>query len=61
MPLLRTQHNVYRINTFVDAENVASANVLLKAGLIEEARLSKWFRFVNQDNEAKDCILFKLP
>ncbi len=61
MPLLKAQLNVYRISTFVDAENIASAKVLQKSGLIEEARLSKWFRFVNQDNEAKDCILYKLP
>jgi ribosomal-protein-alanine N-acetyltransferase len=61
MSLLRSQRGVYRIQSFVDAENVSSARVLIKSGLVEEARLSKWFRFVNQDNEAKDCILFKLP
>jgi ribosomal-protein-alanine N-acetyltransferase len=61
MQLLRTQEAVYRINTFVDAENISSAKVLVKSGLIEEARLVKWFRFVNQNNEAKDCILFILP
>ena len=61
MPLLKMQLDVFRIGTFVDAENIASANVLQKCGLMEEARLTKWFRFVNQNNEAKDCILFRLP
>lgn len=61
MPLLQIQLGVFRIGTFVDAENVASARVLQKSGLVEEARLTKWFRFVNQKKEAKDCILFRLP
>jgi [ribosomal protein S5]-alanine N-acetyltransferase len=61
MSLLRIQQGVYRIQTFVDTENVSSAKVLLKSGLVEEARLVRWFRFVNQNNEAKDCILFRLP
>ena len=61
MSLLRNQQGVYRIQSFVDSENVSSARVLIKSGLVEEARLVRWFRFVNQSNEAKDCILFKLP
>jgi len=61
MSLLRNQKGVYRIQSFVDSENVSSARVLIKSGLVEEARLVRWFRFVNQSNEAKDCILFKLP
>ena len=61
MTLLRNQKGVYRIQTFVDVENISSAKVLIKSGLVEEARLPRWFRFVNQNNEAKDCILFRLP
>ena len=61
MELLKNQSGVYRIQSFVDVENIASAKVLMKSGLVEEARLSKWFRFVNQQNQAKDCILFILP
>ena len=61
LPLLKMQPGVFRIGTFVDAENEASAHVLQKCGLVGEARLTKWFRFVNQNNEARDCILFKLP
>ena len=61
MEILRRQNGVYRIQTFTDIDNVPSAKVLLKSGLVEEARLSHWYRFVNQNNEAKDCIHFRLP
>ena len=59
--MVRTLPGVYRIGTFVDSENVASIKVLLKSGLVEEVQLEKWFRFVNQGNQPKDCILFRLP
>lgn len=58
---LQHQAVVYRIGSFVDAENTASIKVLKKCGLVEEARLEKWFRFPNQDNLPKDCLLFRLP
>jgi [ribosomal protein S5]-alanine N-acetyltransferase len=57
---LRQLPNVHRIWTFIDADNQASARVLLKSGLVEEARLEKWFRFVNQGNVPKDCVLFRV-
>ncbi|MBY0432936.1 MAG: GNAT family N-acetyltransferase, partial [Cyclobacteriaceae bacterium] len=60
MEVVRTMAGVYRVQTFVDTENVASIRVLQKSGLLEEARLPKWFRFVNQGNEPKDCVLFRL-
>ena len=60
LELLKRQKDIHRVWTFTDAENVASGKVLLKCGLVEEARLSKWFRFVNQDNQPKDCILYVL-
>ena len=56
---LKTIRQLYRIGTFVDADNIASIRVLEKCGLVEEARLPKWFRFINQDNEPKDCLLFR--
>ena len=61
MAILRNQKGVYSIQTFTDEENKASAKVLLKSGLVEEGRLSNWFRFVNQNNQVKDCIPFRLP
>lgn len=56
---LKTIRQLYRIGTFVDAENIASIRVLEKCGMVQEARLPKWFRFINQDNEPKDCLLFR--
>lgn len=58
---LITLNGVYRIWTFVDVENTASQRVLQKAGLEEEARLTKWHRFVNQNNQPKDCVLYLWP
>ena len=52
---------IYRIHSFVDADNTASARVLIKSGFIEEARLPKWRRFINQGNEPRDCIQFRVP
>jgi [ribosomal protein S5]-alanine N-acetyltransferase len=51
---------IYRIGTIVDTENAASIRVLQKCGLVEEACLPNWFRFVNQNNQPKDCFLFVL-
>lgn len=61
LPLAQQLPGIFRIGTFVDVANVASARVLEKCGLVEEARLPKWFRFINQGNAARDCILFRLP
>jgi ribosomal-protein-alanine N-acetyltransferase len=61
MSLLRGLNGIYRVGTLVDVDNVASSRVLIKAGLVEEARLSKWMRFVNQNSEPRDCILYRLP
>ena len=60
LSVLKTFKDIYRIGTFVDAENTASIRVLQKCGLVEEARLEKWFCFVNQNNQPKDCILFRV-
>ncbi len=61
MEIVRSIPEVYRVSTFVDSENVASVKVLVKAGLVQEARLEKWLKFVNQNNSPRDCLLFKLP
>jgi ribosomal-protein-alanine N-acetyltransferase len=60
LSIVKVMPGLYRIGTFVDAENIASVRVLLKCGLIEEARLPRWFRFVNQGDQPKDCLLFRL-
>lgn len=59
LSILKTIRQLYRIGTFVDAENIASIHVLNKCGMMQEARLPKWFRFINQGNEPKDCLLFR--
>ena len=61
MEILKKMPEINHVGTFVDAENVASVKVLSKSGLVEDARLEKWFKFVNQDNYPKHCKVFKLP
>ncbi|MDL5045730.1 GNAT family N-acetyltransferase [Oscillatoria amoena NRMC-F 0135] len=58
--VLKELPQVQQIKTFVDIENLASIRVLQKCGLVEEARIPAYFRFVNQNNKAKDCLLFRL-
>ena len=58
---LQKVEDVFKIWTFVDVDNVASSNVLLKSGMIEETRLTQWYRFVNQGDQPKDCILYYFP
>jgi ribosomal-protein-alanine N-acetyltransferase len=59
--LLKQQVDVYRIQSFVDIQNTASARVLIKSGFIQEAMLPRWCRFANQNNEARDCLHFRYP
>lgn len=59
--LLKDQTSLLRIGSFIDSENLASARVLKKVGMVEEACLKNWFQFPNQGNVFKDCILFKMP
>jgi [ribosomal protein S5]-alanine N-acetyltransferase len=58
---LKSLSDVYRVWSFTDCDNGASQKVLLKCGFVEEARLAKWFRFINQGNVPKDCIFYTLP
>ena len=61
MQVLARKPQLYRVSTFVDAENLSSIRVLSKVGFVKEATLSKWFRFVNQNNLPKDCVLLYIP
>lgn len=61
LDLLRQMPEIKSIGTFVDADNIASIRVLEKSGLRCVERREKWFRFVNQDNTVKDCLMFSLP
>jgi ribosomal-protein-alanine N-acetyltransferase len=60
LSVLKQRKELYRIGTFVDTENTASIRVLKKCGMVEEAVLPRWFRFVNQNNRPKDCVLLRL-
>lgn len=59
--VLKTIPEIKSIGTFVDVENSASQKVLKKVGFNEDFIFTKWFAFVNQNNELKDCVLFSLP
>jgi len=61
MDILRAIPEVKSVGTFIDADNHASGHVLLKSGLVVVEKRVKWYSFVNQNNESKDCVLFKLP
>lgn len=61
MEILKSLPYVKSVGTFIDAENEASGNVLIKSGLVAIEKQEKWFRFINQNNQPKDCILFNLP
>ncbi|MBL7846741.1 MAG: GNAT family N-acetyltransferase [Cyclobacteriaceae bacterium] len=52
---------VNSVGTFVDADNVASIRVLEKSGLKLVERREQWFRFVNQGQALKDCLVFRFP
>lgn len=52
---------VHKIGSFVDVENKASIRVLEKCGFQVEAVVKDWWRFPNQHNQLKDCVLFTLP
>lgn len=57
--VLKNQPGVFRIWSVCDVENEASKRVLEKAGLKLEASLEKWMRFPNQNNEPKDCLMYR--
>lgn len=61
MGILSSLPGIQSVGTFVDADNVASARVLVKSGLQQVEVRKKWFHFVNQGNQEKDCLVFRLP
>lgn len=57
--VLLTQPDVHHIGSFIDADNLASGKVLEKSGFVAEAVVRDWFQFPNQQNQYKDCIIYK--
>ena len=57
MSTLKRMDYFNKVETFVDNDNVASKNVLLKSGFVEHS-FDGLFPFVNQGNAEKTCSLF---
>lgn len=58
--VVKNMKELTRVWTLVDAENKASCRVLEKCGWTCEGLKPCYFAFVNQNNQLKDCFLFKL-
>jgi ribosomal-protein-alanine N-acetyltransferase len=52
------QPAVFRIGAVCDVENVASARVMQKAGLVCEGRLRRWLVHPNIGDEPRDCFVY---
>lgn len=54
----RRQSHIFRIGSVCDVENVGSARVMEKAGLIREGVLRRWLVHPNISDEARDCYTY---
>lgn len=52
------QPAIFRIGAVCDVENVASARVMEKAGLVREGRLRRWLVHPNIGDEPRDCFAY---
>lgn len=52
------QPGVWRIGDVCDVENIGSARVMEKAGLIREALLRRWVVHPNMGDEPRDCFAY---
>jgi len=52
------QDDVFRIGAVCDVENVASARVMEKAGMIREGLLRRWMIHPNISDEPRDCFSY---
>jgi len=50
------QDRIFRIGSVCDVENVGSARVMEKAGLIREGVLKRWIMLPNISDEPRDCF-----
>jgi RimJ/RimL family protein N-acetyltransferase len=53
-----TQDHVFRIGAVCDTENIGSARVMEKAGLIREGLLRRWLIHPNISDEPRDCLSY---
>jgi [ribosomal protein S5]-alanine N-acetyltransferase len=52
------QPSVFRISAVCDVENIASARVMEKAGLLREGLLRRWLMHPNVSDEPRDCFSY---
>ena len=52
------QPNIYRVWAVCDIENLASARVLEKVGMVGEGILHRWLIHPNMSNEPRDCFCY---
>ncbi len=55
---LYAQPNIFRVWAVCDIENIASARVLEKVGMVKEGVLCKWASHPNISPESRDCICY---
>lgn len=49
---------IWRVSAFCDAENAASARVMIKAGLKREGLMRRYSVFPNVDSAPRDCLVY---
>jgi RimJ/RimL family protein N-acetyltransferase len=54
------QPPIFRIGAVCDVENLASARVMEKAGLVREGLLRRWLMHPNVSDEPRDCLSYAL-
>ena len=52
------QSGIWRIGDVCDCENVGSARVMEKAGLVREGLLRRWIVHPNVNDEPRDCFAY---
>ena len=52
------QPSIFRIGALCDVENIGSARVMEKAGLVREGILRRWLMHHNVSDEPRDCLSY---
>jgi ribosomal-protein-alanine N-acetyltransferase len=52
------QPSIFRIGAVCDVENIGSARVMEKAGLVREGLLRRWLMHPNISDEPRDCFIY---
>ena len=52
------QPDIFRVSGCCDIDNVASARVMEKAGLLREGLLRRWLVHPNMSDQPRDCVLY---